>query len=105
MPRTAPRSSACRRCRSPRRSTAWRRERTDGAPGRPHGEVGMVKAAVNARTRARGATVAIVAIALGVMSGRASAANVTEVNAGRSDLSVFLLEGPIVGGETLTLES
>ena len=65
----------------------------------------MVKAAVNARTRVRGAAVAIVAIALGVMSGRASAANVTEVNAGRSDLSVFLLEGPIVGGETLTLES
>jgi hypothetical protein len=52
----------------------------------------------------RSAAVAIAAVALAALSGRASAANVTEVNAGRSDLAVFLLEGPIQGGETLALE-
>jgi len=68
---------------------------------RPHREVGMMKAAVMRVC----AALALVAVALGAMSGRASAASVTEVNAGRSDLSVFLLEGPIQGGETLTIES
>jgi hypothetical protein len=36
---------------------------------------------------------------------RASAASVTVVNSGRPDLTVFLLDGQIVGGETLQLEA
>lgn len=50
----------------------------------------------------RGAAIAIFATALGVIP--AVAASVTEVNAGRPDLAVFLLEGGIQGGETLALE-
>ncbi len=46
---------------------------------------------------------AILAFAL-CPGGYARAANVTELNAGRPDLSVFLLDGPISGGETLALE-
>jgi hypothetical protein len=61
--------------------------------------------AAKARARARSAAFAIAAVAIGAMSGRAMAANVTEVNAGRSDLAVFLIEGGIQGGETLALES
>lgn len=53
----------------------------------------------------RRAALAIAAVAIGAMSGPAVAANVTEVNAGRSDLAVFLIEGGIQGGETLALES
>lgn len=46
-----------------------------------------------------GAALAIAA----ATSDRASAATLTEVHTGRSDLAVFLLNGPIVGGETLAL--
>jgi hypothetical protein len=51
-----------------------------------------------------GVAFAIFAIAFGAMPDRAKAANVTEVNAGRPDLTVFLLDGMIQGGETLALE-
>jgi hypothetical protein len=64
----------------------------------------MMKSAASARARLRGAAVALAAVALAALAGGASAANLTEVNAGRSDLAVFLLEGPIQGGETLALE-
>ena len=47
---------------------------------------------------------AMFAIAFSAIPDRARAANVAEVNAGRSDLTVFLLEGAIQGGETLSLE-
>ncbi len=47
--------------------------------------------------------VALAIAAAAVTPERASAANVTEVGTGRSDLAVFLLEGSIVGGETLAL--
>jgi hypothetical protein len=47
---------------------------------------------------------ALLAIAIGAMVDRAGAASVTEVNSGRTDLTVFLLEGTIQGGETLALE-
>jgi hypothetical protein len=63
----------------------------------------MMKA--SARIRARFAALAIGAMALGALSGSAAAGNVSEVNAGRSDLAVFLIEGPMLGGETLALES
>jgi len=64
----------------------------------------MMKAAAKAVARA-GAALAIATIALGAMSGQATAGSVTEVNAGRSDLAIFLIEGVFQGGETLTLES
>lgn len=51
-----------------------------------------------------GAAFAIFAIAFSAMPDRARAANVTEVNVGRPDLNVFLLDGTIQGGETLALE-
>lgn len=51
------------------------------------------------------AAFAIFAIALGTMPDRARAASVTEVNSGRPDLAVFLLNGGIRGGETLALEA
>jgi hypothetical protein len=60
----------------------------------------MMKSAAKALARA----LALATIALGAMSGHATAGTVSEVNAGRSDLAVFLIEGVIVGGETLTLE-
>jgi hypothetical protein len=59
-----------------------------------------MKSAAQALARA----LALATIALGAMSGHATAGTVTEVNGGRSDLAIFLLEGVIVGGETLTLE-
>jgi hypothetical protein len=52
-----------------------------------------------------GMTAAFVAVVLGAMQGRATAATVTEVNSGRPDVSVFLLEGRIEHGDTLTLAS
>ena len=60
---------------------------------------------MKAAAKALAQALALATIALGAMSGHATAGNVTEVNVGRSDLAVFLLEGTIVGGETLTLES
>ena len=47
----------------------------------------------------------VLSIALGVPGDRASAATVTVVNSGRPDLSVFLLDGEIKGGETLQIEA
>jgi hypothetical protein len=47
---------------------------------------------------------AMLAIVLSATSERVRAASVTEVNSGRPDLTVFMLEGPITGGETLALE-
>jgi len=61
-------------------------------------------AAGKARTLACGAVLAIVAIVLGATLDPARAASLTEVSSGRPDLSVFLLDGMIQGGETLTLE-
>ena len=52
-----------------------------------------------------GVAFSIIGIVFSTMSDRARAANVVEVNAGRPDLTVFLLEGPIQGGETLALEA
>jgi hypothetical protein len=51
-----------------------------------------------------GTAFAILAMTIGAMADRAWAASVTEVNSGRPDLTVFMLEGPIQGGETLALE-
>jgi hypothetical protein len=51
------------------------------------------------------AAFAIFAIMLGATTDRAEAASVTEVSSGRSDLTVFLFEGPIEGGETLLLQA
>jgi hypothetical protein len=51
-----------------------------------------------------GTAFAILAMTMGAMADRARAASVTEVNSGRPDLTVFMLEGPIQGGETLALE-
>jgi hypothetical protein len=48
--------------------------------------------------------VAVLATAAGATC-RAVAATITEVDSGQPDLSVFLLEGEIVGGETLNLEA
>jgi hypothetical protein len=64
-----------------------------------------MKAAAKVRARARGAAFALAAIALGAMASQATAGSVTEVNAGRSDLAIFLIEGKFLGGETLMLES
>jgi len=47
----------------------------------------------------------MLSIALGASGDRALAATVTTVNSGRPDLSVFLLDGEIKGGETLQLEA
>jgi hypothetical protein len=50
------------------------------------------------------AFIAALALAVAAISGQATAANVTSINSGRTDLAVFLIEGTIVGGETLVLE-
>jgi len=55
----------------------------------------------NARARAFG----LALLAASLAPDRASAGNVIEIPAGRADLAVFLIEGPILGGETLMLES
>ena len=47
----------------------------------------------------------MLSIGLGASVDCASAATVTTVNSGRPDLSVFLLDGEIKGGETLQLEA
>jgi hypothetical protein len=65
----------------------------------------MTRTAATAGTKVCSAVAAIAAVAIGAMSSRATAADITEVNAGRSDLAVFLVEGGIQGGETLVLES
>ena len=64
----------------------------------------MMKAAARALVGARGRAFAVAAIALAALSGRATAGNVTEVNAGRADLAIFLVDGQFLGGETLALE-
>jgi hypothetical protein len=61
-------------------------------------------AARKARKLSCGAAFVIVAIALGAMPDQARAASVTEVNSGRPDLTVFLVEGAIQSGETLALQ-
>ena len=103
---------ACRRCRSERRSTLWR-ERIDGPArqrlaGRPRcgnfSGIWQMMAVRKARKLTCGTAFAIVAVALGATSDWARAANVAEVNSGRPDLTVFLIEGVIQGGETLALE-
>jgi hypothetical protein len=48
---------------------------------------------------------AIAAIALGALPVPAAAATVAAVDSGRPDVAVFVLEGNIVGGETLALEA
>jgi hypothetical protein len=61
----------------------------------------MRKSIMAASKRLFGAALAIVA-ALATPN-RASAAEVSEIRTGRSDIAVFMLEGPIEGGETLAL--
>lgn len=51
------------------------------------------------------AAAVLFSIVFGGMTDRASAATVSEVKSGRPDLTVFLLNGQIVGGETLQLEA
>jgi len=48
---------------------------------------------------------AALALASAALSGRAAAGTITPVDTGRPDLSVFVFEGPINGGETLALEA
>jgi len=51
------------------------------------------------------AVLALAAVTAAAAPDRVRAASVTEVGTGRSDLAVFLLNGPILGGETLALGS
>ncbi len=60
--------------------------------------------AAKVRILACGVACVLFAIAFSGLANRAGAANVIEVNSGRPDLSVFLLDGTIQGGETLALE-
>jgi hypothetical protein len=64
----------------------------------------MTMSARKAFRLATGAAFAIFAIAFGATTDRAKAASVTEQSSGRPDLAVFMLQGPIQGGETLVLE-
>lgn len=55
--------------------------------------------------RATRAAAVLVALALIVLPARAPAAAVSEVSSGNPNLGVFLIQGQIVGGETLALEA
>ena len=48
--------------------------------------------------------VALIAAAIALQASAATGASITEVKTGRPDLTVFLLDGAIVGGETLNLQ-
>jgi hypothetical protein len=52
-----------------------------------------------------GIALVVFASAFGALTGRAEAATVAEVKSGRTDLTVFFLQGTIQGGETLAVES
>src|SRR5690242_4801819 len=84
------------------------RERTDGRAGPAHSHKMKGRHAMLITREVRRsvcAALAFAALSLAAVPHRATAANITAVDSGRPDLAVFLLDGQIVGGETLALEA
>jgi hypothetical protein len=79
------------------------RQRPARGSYRQQESLSLMRTPSKSRNPIRGAMLA--AVVLAALPDRAPAASVTAVDSGRPDLSVFVLDGPIQGGETLALEA